>query len=166
MSEPFIGEIRLFGNNYAPRGWMKCEGQILSINTNQALYSLLGATYGGDGQTTFALPDLRGRVAIHNGNNVTYGTKAGEATHTLTVNEMPQHTHMVSGSSNAADQISPAGNVWAATAINSYAPAATLVPMSAGAVSTSGGSQPHNNMQPYLAVTYCIAVQGIFPSRN
>jgi microcystin-dependent protein len=166
MSEPFIGEIRLFGNNYAPRGWMKCEGQILQIMTNQALYSLLGTTYGGNGTTTFALPDLRGRVAIHNGPGVPYGTSAGEAAHTLTVNEMPQHSHNVSASSNTADQISPAGNVWAATTINSYVPPATLVPMSTGAVSTSGGSQPHDNMQPYLAVNYCIAVQGIFPSRN
>ncbi|MFC4098080.1 phage tail protein [Paenibacillus xanthanilyticus] len=165
MSEPFVGEIRLFANNYAPRGWASCEGQLLPINMNQALYSLLGNVYGGDGVTTFALPDLRGRVALHVSPTIPLGTSQGEAAHTLTVNEMPQHTHQVSASNVQADQISPANNVWAQ--VNApYDPAAAMVPMNAGAIGTSGGSQPHNNMQPYLAANYYIAVQGIFPSRN
>lgn len=165
MSEPFIGEIRLFANGYAPRGWMFCEGQILPINTNQALYSLLGNVYGGDGQTTFALPDLRGRVPVHVSPNLPLGTSAGEAAHTLTVNEMPQHTHQASGSSVAAANAAPTGGVWA-TSNNLYNPAATMTQMNAGALSIAGQSQAHDNMQPYLTLNFAIAIQGIFPSRN
>jgi len=167
MSEPFLGEIRLFANNYAPRGWMFCEGQILQINQNQALYSLLGSVYGGNGVTTFALPDLRGRTPIHVSPSIPLGTSQGEENHTLTVNEMPQHTHQVSASNYPADQISPSGNVWAATStINSYTPPGTMVQMSQTAIGTAGGSQPHSNMQPYQVANFAIAVQGIFPSRN
>lgn len=165
MSEPFIGEIRLFANNYAPRGWMFCEGQILAINMNQALYSLLGNVYGGDGVSTFALPDYRGRVPVHVSSNIPLGTSQGEAAHTLTVNEMPQHTHQVSGSSNPAGSPSPLNNAWA-EASNQYDPAATMAPMNAQAISTAGGSQPHSNLQPYQVLNYAIAIEGIFPSRN
>lgn len=165
MSEPFLGEIRIFANNYAPRGWMFCEGQILQINQNQALYSLLGTVYGGDGVTTFALPDYRGRVPIHVSQSIPLGTSAGEAAHTLTVNEMPQHTHQVFASSNLASSPSPQNNAWAAVD-NMYDPAATMAQMNTNAIGSAGGSQPHNNMQPYLVLNYAIAIQGIFPSRN
>ncbi|MGN7360497.1 phage tail protein [Paenibacillus sp. SAF-054] len=165
MSEPFVGEIRLFANNYAPRGWMFCEGQILQINQNQALYSLLGNVYGGDGVTTFALPDYRGRVPLHVSPNIPLGTSNGEAAHTLTVNEIPQHTHQVNASSNSAGSNSPLNGVWAADSVL-YESAATMTSMSSNAISSTGGSQPHNNMQPYLVANYAIAIQGIFPSRN
>lgn len=165
MSEPFLGEIRLFANGYAPRGWLFCEGQILQINQNQALYSLLGNVYGGNGVTTFALPDYRGRVPIHVSTSIPLGTSQGEAAHTLTVNEMPQHTHQVSASSKMAGAESPANNVWAELN-GAYDPPATMVSMSQSAIGLSGGSQPHNNMQPYLVLHFAIAVQGIFPSRN
>lgn len=165
MSEPFVGEVRLFANNYAPRGWMFCEGQILQINQNQALYSLLGAVYGGNGVTTFALPDYRGRVPIHVSQSIPLGTAQGEAAHTLTVNEMPQHTHQVSGTSNNGSLPSPANNTWAVSP-GLYGPAETMVQMNQTAISTAGGSQPHNNMQPYLVLNYAIAVQGIYPSKN
>ncbi|KKO54594.1 phage tail protein [Paenibacillus sp. DMB20] len=165
MSEPFLGEIRLFANGYAPRNWMFCEGQILPINTNQALYSLLGNVYGGNGTTTFALPDYRGRVPVHVNPTIPLGTSSGEAFHQLTVNEMPRHTHLVSASSNPANAASPLNNAWAA-ADHQYAPADALVQMSGQSVSKTGGNQPHSNMQPYLALNYAIAVQGIYPSRN
>jgi len=172
MSEPFIGEIRMFANNYAPRGWMFCEGQILPINQNQALFSLLGNVYGGNGTTTFALPDLRGRVPIHVASNIPLGTSQGEAAHTLTQNEMPQHTHQVSASSASATSLVPVNNTWAVGADESgnqlplFEPASTLVQMNAGAIGAAGSSQPHDNMQPYLATNFAIAIQGIFPSRN
>ena len=165
MAEPYLGEVRLFSIHYAPRGWLSCEGQLLSINQNQALYSLLGTVYGGDGVNTFALPDLRGRVPIHVSPSLPLGTKAGEETHTLTTNEMPQHTHQVHGSSSSASATSPQGNVWANMS-NLYASNTTLVSMNSAALSTTGGGQTHNNMQPYLAVRFCIAIQGIYPSRN
>ncbi|WP_336783603.1 phage tail protein [Paenibacillus illinoisensis] len=165
MSEPYVGEVRLFANNYAPRGWMFCEGQILQINSNPALYSILGSVYGGDGKTTFALPDYRGRVPIHVSANIPLGTAKGENSTTLTINQMPEHTHEVSGSSNPASDLSPSNNVWAATD-NLYDPPATMGSMDSSAISTTGGSQPHDNMQPYLVVNYAIAIQGIFPSRN
>jgi microcystin-dependent protein len=166
MSEPFIGEIRAFGQAWAPQGWALCNGQLLSINQNQALFSLLGTTYGGNGQTTFALPDLRGRVPMHVGNGVTLGQSAGEENHTLTQNEMPQHTHLVSGSTAEANQKNVAGNIWAASSSNPFAQAAPDATMNAASLGTAGGSQPHPNMQPYLTMNYCIAIQGIYPSRN
>ncbi|SEG73918.1 phage tail protein [Paenibacillus sp. UNC499MF] len=166
MSEPFVGEIRLFANNYAPRGWAFCEGQTLSINTNQALYSLIGTVYGGDGKTNFKLPDLRGRVPIHVSSTTPLGQSAGEAAHTLTVNEMPAHTHQVSASGNPGSATTPASNVWADEAAL-YEPLSTpTVAMNAGTMSIAGGSQPHSNMQPYLVANYAIALVGIYPSRN
>ncbi|MGE7113762.1 phage tail protein [Lysinibacillus sp. NPDC047702] len=165
MAEPYLGEVRLFSIHYAPRGWLSCEGQLLPINQNQALYSLLGTVYGGDGVTTFALPDLRGRVPIHVSPSLPLGKKAGEETHTLTTNEMSQHTHQVYGSSSPASATSPQGNVWANMG-NLYASNTTVVTMNSAALSTAGGGQTHNNMQPYLAVRFCIAIQGIYPSRN
>jgi microcystin-dependent protein len=165
MSEPFLGEIRAFGLNYAPQGWALCNGQILPINQNMALYSLLGATYGGNGVTTFALPDLRGRVPIHNGNGISYGQSAGEEAHTLTVQEIPPHIHTVSASSSEANEKSPENNLWAKTEETSYAATGNST-MSGAALTNAGASQPHANIQPYTVVNYCIAIQGIFPSRN
>ncbi len=166
MSEPFLGEIRMFGLNSAPRGWALCNGQLLSIASNQALFSLLGTTYGGDGRTTFALPDLRGRVPVHVGNGVTLGQSAGEENHTLIQAEMPAHTHQMSASTAAANQKNVEGSIWTSSTSNPFGPAASLTPMNAASLAAAGGSQAHPNMQPYLTVNFCIATQGIFPSRN
>lgn len=167
MSEPFLAEIKIMAFSFAPKGWALCNGQILPINQNQALFSLLGTTYGGNGQTTFALPDLRGRTPVHTGPTVTLGQKAGEENHTVINSEMPAHNHPVSASSTQSDAPVPAGNLLGADTTSIYAPAdANLVALVPGTISTAGGSQPHNNMQPYLTLNFCIALQGIFPSRN
>lgn len=169
MSEPFIAEIRIVGFNFPPRGWAQCDGQILPINQNQSLYSLLGTTYGGDGRTTFALPDLRGRVPIHVGssNGVSHrlGNKGGEETHTLTTQEMPQHTHPIKASSAAANDNTPAGHVLAQSG-QVYGAPSNLVSMRAGSLTNVGSGQSHQNMQPYIVVNFVIAVQGLFPPRN
>lgn len=167
MSEPFVGEIRMFGFTYPPRGWALCNGQIMSINQNQALFALLGTTYGGNGTTTFALPDLRGRVPLHTGNGVSLGQSAGEESHTLTQAEMPQHTHQMAGSSAAPNQKNVEGQIWAAdTATMPFHAGPPSTTMNAASMGAAGGGQAHSNMQPYLTVNFCIALQGIFPSRN
>jgi microcystin-dependent protein len=169
MPEPYLAEIRLFPYNSVPRGWMLCEGQILVIAQNQAVFSLLGTTYGGNGQTTFALPDLRGRVPINFGvtlaSTFPLGQAQGEASHTLTINEMPAHSHLAHGSSDPSTSISPQNNVWGIQN-NLYGPADALALMNGEAISNTGGNVPHSNMQPYLALNFCIALEGIFPSRN
>ena len=165
MAEPFLSEIRIVSFNFAPKGWAECNGQLLPINQNQALFSLLGTTYGGNGQTTFGLPDLRGKVPIHVGSGFTLGTTGGEQAHTLTVNEMPIHTHVLSGSSTNADAVVPTGNVLAQVA-DTYGLPAQLTTLDPSTNGPSGGSQAHQNMQPYLTLNYCIALQGIFPSPN
>ena len=173
MSEPFLAEVRIMGFNFAPRGWALCDGQILPINQNQSLYSLLGTTYGGDGRTSFALPDLRGRTPIHvgrsnGGESHTLGQKSGEETHTLSAAEMPNHDHTAKASTTNADQNNPDGHILA-QALNFYVPTATnptQQEISQATVTNVGGSQAHDNMQPYLALNYCIALQGLFPSRN
>ena len=165
MSEPFLAEVRMVGFNFAPRGWAFCDGQILPINQNQSLYSLLGTTYGGDGRTSFALPDLRGRTPIHVGNGHTLGQKGGEQTHTLSAAEMPQHTHSLQVSVSPANTSTASGNILAQSG-QVYHEATDLVAMRAGTVANVGGSQAHDNMQPYLAVNFAIAMQGLFPSRN
>lgn len=173
MSEPFLAEVRMVGFNFAPRGWGFCDGQILPINQNQSLYSLLGTIYGGDGRTSFALPDLRGRAPIHvgradGGKDHREGQKGGEETHALTVSEMPTHDHVAQASSRNADQNDPANGVLG-QALNLYVPASSgpaLQPIQPATVANTGGGQAHDNMQPYLAVNFCIALQGLFPSRN
>ena len=171
MSEPFLAEVRIVGFNFAPRGWAFCDGQILPINQNQSLYSLLGTTYGGDGRTSFALPDLRGRTPIHvgrsnGGADHLLGQKSGEETHTLSAAEMPNHDHNLVGSSATGNNPIPTGNVPAASANAAYHEPSNLVDMNSGQISNVGGGQGHNNMQPYLALNFCIALRGLFPSRN
>ncbi len=165
MSEPFLAEITIVGFNFPPRGWAYCDGQILPINQNQSLFSLLGTTYGGDGRTSFALPDLRGRSPIHVGSGHNLGQKSGEERHSLQTGEIPQHTHVAQASSSSADAPLPSDTVLAA-ANNMYHAPQDLVALEAGTVANAGSSQSHDNMQPYLALHFCIALQGVFPSRN
>ncbi len=165
MAEPFLSEIRLMSFNFAPKGWAMCNGQLLPINQNQALFSLLGTTYGGNGQTNFALPDLRGRVPIHVGSGFTLGQSGGEQAHTVTQAEMPAHTHNLQVTNANGSIPSPSGNILAG-ALNMYHSPANVTTLSPGTIGNVGGSQPHVNMQPYLTLTFCIALQGIFPSPN
>jgi microcystin-dependent protein len=164
MSEPFLSEIKIVSFNFAPKGWALCNGQLLPINQNQALFALLGTTYGGDGRVNFALPDLQGRIPIHFGNGHTLGERSGTESHTLTLNELPLHTHVVSASNAAPDQGSPSGNIWASNsgAYSSASPNTSMIPASIG---SSGGSQPYTNLQPFLVLNFIIALQGIFPSQ-
>lgn len=166
MSEPFLGEIRMMSFTFAPKYWAQCNGQILPINQNQALFSLLGNKYGGNGQTTFALPDLRARVPIHFNATQTIGSLGGEQNHVLTLAEMPAHSHSLTGTSSSAE-IKIATDAYLASADNTYtAVSGNLTPMAASEVGTTGGGQPHENMQPYLAINFCIALQGLYPSQN
>ena len=166
MSEPFIGETRWISWNYAPRGWAFCNGQLLPINQNQALFALLGTMYGGNGQTNFALPDLRGRAPVHVGGGFIQGQRGGEEAHTLTGPEMPQHLHGVTASGGNGTAAAPIGAFLANRQSDIYVPPGNLQPMNQGAVSQTGGSQPHQNMAPYLVLNCVIALIGIFPSRN
>jgi microcystin-dependent protein len=165
MATPYLSEIRIFSFNYPPKGWAFCNGQLMPINQNQALFALLGTTYGGDGVTNFALPNLQGRMPIHEGNGFTLGQNGGEQTHTLTNLEMPQHTHAATASSNSANLGAAPGNFWANGDQAAYASSVNTT-MTAAAVSNIGGSQPHDNMPPYLVLNFCIALSGIFPSQN
>lgn len=172
MSQPFIAEIRIVGFNFAPRGWAFCDGQILPINQNQSLYSLLGPTYGGDGRTFFALPDMRGRTSLNigqgDGADYRLGEKSGEEGHTLSTSEMPQHTHRAQGANDAPSQPGPAGG-YLGRVNNGYLAGSSnpaLVTLAAGQIANTGNGQAHDNMQPYLALNFCIALQGLYPSRN
>jgi len=165
VSQPFIGEIRMFGGNFAPLGWAFCNGQLLAIADNTALFTLIGTTYGGDGQTTFALPDLQSRVPVHAGNGFTLGQNGGVEAVTLTLPQLPIHTHAPNASSSGALSRDPAGNLWAAWDSHQFSDQATDGPMNAGAISTVGGSQPHTNLGPFLTITFIISLFGIFPSQ-
>ncbi|MCA9733418.1 MAG: phage tail protein [Deferribacteres bacterium] len=165
MSEPFLAEIRMVGFAFAPKGWAFCDGQVLPINQNQSLYSLLGTTYGGDGRTTFALPDLRGRTPLHPGNGINEGTKGGEENHSLGVNEIPAHQHILQADTGPASRPNPNSAVLS-SANNVYHDPGNLTALHSASVGAVGLNQAHNNMQPFLAVNFCIALQGLFPSRN
>ncbi|MGO9269720.1 MAG: phage tail protein [Terriglobia bacterium] len=166
MSEPFLSEIKLVSFGFPPKGWALCNGQLLPINQNQALFSLLGTTYGGDGRINFGLPNLQGRVPIHMGDGYTLGELGGEQNHTLSISEMPGHTHTPVGANSAPDKPHPTGNTWANTPGNNCYAANANSSMNPTAVTTVGGSQAHLNMQPYLTLNFIIALQGIFPSQN
>lgn len=165
MAEPFLSEIRIMSFNFAPQGWAMCNGQLLPINQNQALFSLLGTTFGGDGRVNFALPDLRGRVPIHVGSGHTLGERGGEQAHTLSIAELPTHTHSAMAQPAAGTQL-PAANALLAQASNVYRTPDNFISLNPGTIANAGGSQAHLNMQPFLALTFCIALLGIFPSQN
>ena len=164
MAEPFLSEIRLMSFVFAPRGWALCNGQLLPINQNQALFSLLGTTFGGDGRVNFSLPDLRGRTPIHVGSGHTLGERGGEQAHTLSISELPTHSHGLRASSTSGDAVVPANNVLAGTPNLIHGAASNLVATHPGSVTNTGGNLPHLNMQPFLSLSFCIALQGIFPS--
>ena len=164
MAQPYVGEIRMFAGNFAPAGWMFCEGQLLPISENETLFQLIGTTYGGDGQSTFALPDLRGRIPIHQGNGFILAETGGAEEITLTVNQIPAHSHPMLASGNAASQTSPSTNVLATpSVIDLYRAGGASSPMVPSSVSAVGGSQPHTNFQPYLCINFIISLFGIFP---
>jgi microcystin-dependent protein len=167
MTEPFLSEIRIMSFVFAPKGWALCNGQLLPINQNQALFSLLGTTFGGDGRVNFALPDLRGRTPIHVGSSHTLGERGGEQAHTLSIAELPTHTHAANATSNNAATPAPSSSVgYARAGTQLYGGPTNLVAMTSQAVGNVGGSQAHLNMQPFLTLSFCIALQGIFPSPN
>jgi microcystin-dependent protein len=171
VSEPFLGEIRMFGFNFAPRGWLLCNGQVLSISQYTALFSLLGTTYGGNGTSTFALPNLESRVAIHQGQGsglspYVIGQEGGTESVTLLSTQMPQHNHTVATNNGAGTTSRPSGEFLARSTDNAYAAATDATTLSAAAIGQTGGSQPHNNIQPFLTVNFCIATTGVFPARN
>jgi microcystin-dependent protein len=164
MAEPFLSEIRLMSFVFAPKGWALCNGQLLPINQNQALFSLLGTTFGGDGRVNFALPDYRGRVPIHVGSGHTLGERGGEQAHTLSIAELPTHAHVLQATSTPATTEAPANNQLATPRAPLFKAPQQLLAMDPTSVSSVGGSQAHSNMQPYLTISFCIALQGIFPS--
>jgi microcystin-dependent protein len=166
MAEPFLSEVRLMSFVFAPKGWALCNGQLLPINQNQALFALLGTTFGGDGRVNFALPDLRGRTPIHVGAAHTLGERGGEQAHTLSIAQVPTHTHMVAASSNASGGVATPSNNYLGGGNNVYlaATGGQLTTMIPDTVTNTGGSQAHLNMQPFLTLSFCIALQGIFPS--
>jgi microcystin-dependent protein len=165
MAQPYLGEIRAFGFTFAPKGWALCNGQLLPINQNQALFSLLGVTFGGDGIRTFQLPNLQASMPVHMGNGFDIGSLGGQSTHTLLVTEIPTHTHQAQGVSTTANSSSATDATWGASTQNPYINTQNTS-MAANAVSPAGGGQPHDNMAPYLVLNYCIALAGIYPSRS
>ncbi len=167
MAEPFLSEIRIMSFGFAPKGWALCNGQLLPINQNQALFSLLGTTYGGNGQTNFALPNLQGNTPIHVGSGHTLGERGGQQAHTLSIAELPTHTHVMNGSSaNATIDTPAATDILGVAGVNLYKAPSSLVAMDASIIGNVGGSQAHLNMQPFLVLNFSIALQGIFPSPN
>ena len=166
MAEPFLSEVRIMSFVFAPKGWALCNGQLLPINQNQALFSLLGTTFGGDGRVNFALPDLRGRTPIHVGSGHTLGERGGEQAHTLSIAEIPTHVHVLSGENVNAATSTPTNNVLANTTAVYHDATGGLTSLQPSSVLNTGGSQAHLNMQPFLTLSFCIALQGIFPSPN
>lgn len=172
MSEPFVGEIRMFAGNFAPRGWAFCDGQLLAVSQNDALFSLLGTIYGGDGRTTFGLPDLRGRIPIHAGtgpglSNRRLGAKSGSEAVTLTVNQLPSHTHSMQATTNSSTTASPTNNVLAKTAtFDAFTSDTPTINLNTASISSVGGSRSHTNLMPALCINFIIALTGIYPSRN
>lgn len=165
MAQPYVGEIRMFAGNFAPAGWMFCEGQLMPISENETLFQLIGTTYGGDGESTFALPDLRGRVPIHQGNGFILAETGGAEEITLTAQQIPAHVHPLLASTAGGSAASPVGSVLAASgSTNLYRPGPASAALSPQSVAAVGGSQPHTNMQPYLCVNHIISLFGIFPS--
>jgi microcystin-dependent protein len=164
MSEPFLGEIKIISWNFPPKGWTFCNGQLLPINQNQALFSILGTTYGGDGRVNFGLPNLQGRSPVHVGNGIALGELGGETSHTLNISEIPAHNHIPRANSGTATDPSPAGNLWDTDLNQPYNPTSNVA-MSPACILPTGGSQPHENMSPYLVLNFVIALQGIFPSQ-
>jgi microcystin-dependent protein len=166
MGTPYLGELRVISFNFPPKGWAFCNGQLLPINQNQALFSILGTTYGGNGQTTFGLPNLQGRTPLHTNSQFALGALGGEVGHTLITSEMPAHSHLPKANPNTSDSQTPGGFFWGSGGLSSYSPSTPASPMSGNAIASAGGSQAHPNIQPYLVVNVIIALQGIFPSRN
>ena len=169
MAQPYVGEIRMFAGNFAPAGWMFCEGQLLPISEYETLFNLIGTTYGGDGQSTFQLPDLRGRLPLHFGNGFTLAETGGVETITLTVAQTPIHSHVLRGTSKFGTATSPQNNVPAVASVvnvSAYGTDSPTSPVSPSSISSTGGSQPHNNFQPYLCVDFIISLFGIFPSQT
>jgi microcystin-dependent protein len=171
MSSPYVGEIRMFGGNFAPVGWAFCDGSTMSISQNETLFNLVGTTYGGDGQQTFNLPDLRSRVPVHMGqgpglSNYVIGQSGGSETVTLTVSQMPAHSHPAGAQSASGSQSSPANGVWAASTLNQYSSNNASDVMSAQSIQPAGGSQPHDNMLPFLCISFIISLFGIYPTPN
>ena len=169
MGQPYVGEIRMFAGNFAPAGWMFCEGQLLPISQYETLFNLIGTTYGGDGQSTFALPDLRGRIPLHQGSGFTLAETGGVETVTLTVSQIPSHSHPWIAVSDVASSNTPSGNLLAAlplATITAYDTDPPVLNFPANMISSVGGSQPHDNFQPYLCISFILSLFGIFPSQN
>ena len=166
MSEPFLSEIKIVSFNFPPKGWALCNGQFLPINQNQALFALLGTTYGGNGQTTFALPNLRGRVPIHFDASHDLGEAAGSTSVTVNIQQLPTHMHALQASTSGVNTTADPSNAFLAPVNNSYGPPAALTTLEPSSVTSVGGSQPHNNMMPYLTLYFCIALQGVYPPRS
>ena len=168
MSQPFVGEIRMFGGNFAPVGWMICQGQTLSISEFEVLFTLIGTTYGGNGQTTFNLPNLQSRLPVHQGSGFVIGQAAGTETVTLTVSQIPAHSHVLQAQSAAGNVSSPSGADWSSSALDEFSTAApsSADAMAPNALGNTGGSQPHDNMSPFLVVNFIISLFGIYPSQN
>ena len=166
MSSPFIGEIRMFAGNFAPVGWAFCNGALIPISENDALFNLIGTTYGGDGQTTFALPDLQSRVPVHVGPGFVLGQSGGAESVTLTVSQIPAHSHVPQAFDAQGNQSNPAGNVWAQSTLNNYDSNAPSASMNAAACGSTGGSQPHDNMIPFLVINFILSLFGVFPSQT
>lgn len=166
MAEPYLGEVRIFGGNFAPQGWAFCDGQLLAISQNDALFTLIGTTYGGDGQTTFGLPNLISRTPVSQGSSFVMGQLGGQETVTLTAPELPSHTHAVHASDASASSTDPVGNLWASWADTPYSTSPPSTTMDPAGVAPSGGGAPHENRPPALGLSFIIALEGIFPSRN